>query len=266
MKTLLTLVLLVTFASPGFAFMKNGCGSGKCEDCHSLSKKEATSLLKGGVDQVLDVTRAAIPGLWEVEVERKGQKFPVYVDFSKSYVISGNIIRLKDHLNITHERQAEFNRVNVSQIPLDDALVLGNPNAKKRVIVFTDPECPYCKRLHQQLKEVVAKDPNVVFFLKMFPLKIHPNAYSVAKSIVCNHSLSLLEDSFAGKSVPPPLCETKVVDEDIALGKKLGIHSTPTLVFPDGRVLPGYKTAAQLLDLLGEPAVAGSAEKKSAGR
>lgn len=262
MKVFMILVLLATLATPGYAFMKNGCGSGKCEDCHSLSKKEAGSLLKGGVDRVLSVEQAAIPGLWEVEVERGGRKFPVYIDYSKSYVFSGNIIRLKDHMNITSERQAEFNRVDVSKIPVEDALVLGNPKAKKRVIVFTDPKCPYCKRMHAQLKKVVAEDPNVAFLLKMFPLKIHPGSYTVAQAIVCNHSLSMLEDSFAGRPVPPPLCETKVVDENLALGHKLGIHSTPTLVFPDGRVMPGYKTAAQLLQLLGEPSAAKVTGKK----
>jgi thiol:disulfide interchange protein DsbC len=264
MKTLLTLVLLLIFASPALAFNTQGCGSGKCTDCHSLSKKEAGTLLKGGVDRVLSVRPSEIPGLWEVEAERGGKKFPVYVDFSKKYVIAGNIIRLKDHMNVTSERQAEYNRVDVSKIPLDDALVLGNPKAKKRVIVFTDPKCPYCKRLHAELKKVVAEDSNVVFYLKMFPLKIHPTAYATAESIVCNKSLKMLEDSFADKYVPPPLCETKAVDENLALGKKLGIHATPTLIFPDGRIMPGYKTAAQVLELLGEPAKGTSTKSPSA--
>jgi thiol:disulfide interchange protein DsbC len=251
MKKIIVALSLVLLAVPGYAFQMGGCGSGQCKDCHSLSKAEATTLLKGGVDKVLSVDPAEIKGLWAVEVEKNNQKFPVYIDYSKSYVVSGNIIRLKDHQNVTAERQARMTRVDVSKIPLDDALLLGRPDAKTKVIVFTDPECPYCKRLHAQLKEVVRRDPDIAFLLKMFPLKIHPNSYSAAQTIVCNKSLSILEDSYNGKEVPPPLCETKAVDENIALAHKLGIHSTPTLVLPDGTLSPGFKTADELLQLLG---------------
>ena len=80
---------------------------------------------------------------------------------------------------------------------------------------------------------------------------MHPNAYTISKSIVCNRSLAMLEESFAGKTLPPPLCETKAVDDTLALVEKLGINSTPTLVLPDGRVMPGYKKADDLLKLLG---------------
>jgi thiol:disulfide interchange protein DsbC len=264
MKKIIVALSLVLLAVPGYAFQMGGCGSGQCKDCHSLSKAEATTLLKGGVDKVLSVDPAEIKGLWAVEVEKNNQKFPVYIDYSKSYVVSGNIIRLKDHQNVTAERQARMTRVDVSKIPLDDALLLGRPDAKTKVIVFTDPECPYCKRLHAQLKEVVRRDPDIAFLLKMFPLKIHPNSYSAAQTIVCNKSLSILEDSYNGKEVPPPLCETKAVDANIALAHKLGIHSTPTLVLPDGTLSPGFKTADELLQLLGVK-TAGTPSAKSSG-
>jgi thiol:disulfide interchange protein DsbC len=265
MKKIFVVLFLVTLAAPGYAFMKGGCGAGQCKDCHSLEKEEASTLLKGGVDRVLSVDFAEIPGLWVVEVEKNNQKFPVYIDFSKSYVVSGNIIRLKDHQNVTSERQARISQVDVSKIPLDDALLLGKPGAKTKVIVFTDPECPYCKRLHAELKEVVQRDPDIAFLIKMFPLKIHPNSYSVAQTIVCTKSLSILEDSYNGKMVPPPLCQTKVVDANIALAHELGINSTPTLILPDGTISPGFKTADVLLNLIA-PDTAGTPLTKSAGR
>lgn len=252
-KAVLPLLLLLLFfaALPVQAFMQEGCGAGKCTDCHSLSMQEASTLFKGNVDKVLKVELAEVPGLWRVEVEKGQQRFPLYIDFSKAYVVAGNIIRLSDGENITGGRAPENKRVDLAQIPLTDALLLGMPTAKTKVIVFTDPECPYCKKLHTELQEVVRRDPQIAFLIKLFPLKMHPNAYTIAKSIVCNHSLPMLEESFAGKPVPPPLCETKAVDETLALVEKLGINSTPTLVLPDGRVMPGYKKADDLLKLLG---------------
>jgi len=251
-RVILPVLLVLLLASgPARAFMEEGCGAGNCTDCHSLSVQEAATLFKGNVDKVLKVELAEVPGLWLVEVEKDKQRFPVYIDFSKAYVVAGNIIRLKDGENIAGARPSEEKRVDLAQIPLDDALLLGKPSAKTKVIVFTDPECPYCKKMHTELQEVVRRDPDVAFLIKLFPLKMHPNAYSISKSIICNRSLKMLEDSFAGKTIPPPLCQTRVVDETLDLVQKLGINSTPTLVMPDGRVMPGYKKADDLLKLLG---------------
>ncbi len=256
MKILISLFILLSTVVSSYAFAPVAGDSRKCSDCHKLTVTEAGDLLKGGVDRVIKVESSQVPGLWAVEVEKNSQKFPLYIDYSKKYVFTGNIIRLADHQNITSQRLAELNRVDPAKIPLEDTLLVGNSKAKTKVIVFTDPECPYCKRLHGELKEVVKRDPNVAFLIKMFPLKMHPNAYSAAKSIVCTKSLDLLEQSFAGKTVPPPLCETKVVDENIALAQELGIHSTPTLILPNGLVVPGYKSADDLLKLIDPTAAA----------
>jgi thiol:disulfide interchange protein DsbC len=140
----------------------------------------------------------------------------------------------------------------MSRIPLDDALLLGSNAAKIKVVVFTDPECPFCKKLHDELKVVVRREPDIAFLIKLYPLKMHPNAYGKAKSIVCARSLELLELSLAGKPVPPPTCNTKVVDQTLALAPDLGIQSTPTLVLPNGLVMPGYKTADDLVKRIRE--------------
>ncbi|HKK01321.1 MAG TPA: DsbC family protein [Desulfuromonadales bacterium] len=260
MKKLLPLLLVLCWAIPAHAFMKSGCGAGKCIDCHKLDVPEATKLLHKGVDKVLRVELSEVPGFWLVEAEKGNHKFPLYIDFSKKYVFAGNIYRLQDRSNVTSERQSEFNKVDVSKIPVDDALLLGSATAKIKVIVFTDPECPYCKRMHAEMKKVVKEDPNVAFLLKMFPLKIHPGSRAAAESIVCSKSLKLLQASYDGKQIPPPLCETKVVDQNVALAHSLGIHSTPTMVLPDGRVFSGYKPAAEILRLLGQSAATQQAQ------
>ncbi|PLX84631.1 MAG: protein-disulfide isomerase [Desulfuromonas sp.] len=249
-ETLVAFVLLVLLAIPCAAMSGDGCGAGQCTDCHSLELEEATGLLKGTVDRVLSVELGEMPGVWAVEVEKGGRKFPLYVDFSKSYLVAGNIVRLKDGKNINNDQSARPTRVDIGKIPLDDALLLGREDAKTKAVVITDPECPYCKRLHEELREVVRRDPDIAFLIKLYPLKMHPNAYTISKSILCNDSLAMLEDNFAGKTVPPPLCETDAVDQTIALVKELGIRSTPTLVLPDGRVFSGFRKANDLLELL----------------
>ncbi|ORJ57578.1 DsbC family protein [Geothermobacter hydrogeniphilus] len=260
MNLLLTLLCLLFLTSPAAAFMAEGggCGAGECSDCHSLDIPEATRLLEGGVDKVVKVEFAEMPGVWLVEVERNGQTFPLYLDFSKKYLIAGNIIRLKDKTNITAAAQEkERPKVDVSRIPLDDALLLGNPMAATRVIVFTDPRCPYCKRLHGELKKVVKLDPNIAFLIKFFPLKMHPDAYGLAKTLICKKDISLLDKVFAGEEIPSAECEAAAaVDANLKLVKELGINSTPTMILPDGTVSSGAKPAAVLLKMLGSKVTA----------
>jgi len=101
------------------------------------------------------------------------------------------------------------------------------------------------------MKKIVGERKDIVFRIKMFPLKNHPQAYEKSKSIICEKSLALLEDAFDKKPLPKPKCETSAVDENIKLAQKLGITSVPTLILPDGKILPGYKDAKTLINLIG---------------
>jgi thiol:disulfide interchange protein DsbC len=82
----------------------------------------------------------------------------------------------------------------------------------------------------------------------LFPLPMHKGSYAKAKAIICaNYSLALLDDAFAHKELPKPSCETNQVDENIALGKKLGISGTPALIFPDGSLVSGAMDADSII-------------------
>lgn len=244
--------LLVVFllATPVGAMQQDGCGAGDCRNCHQLDKKEAANLLSVGEKNIVNLEISEVPGLWEIDVQKRGKVVPVFIDFSKQYLISGSVIKIADKQDITRERFTNLNRVDVSQIPLDDALVIGNPTAKTKIIVFDDPQCSYCAKLHEEIKQVVGQRPDIAFFIKLFPLKSHPEAYEMAKAIVCAKSVAMLEDSLAGKTIASPTCATDQIEKNIALAARIGIRSTPTLIFPDGRVIPGYKSGKAIIRLL----------------
>jgi thiol:disulfide interchange protein DsbC len=252
-------VLLSPVASVGY---DKGVSGKDCRECHTLTAEEAAKLLSGIVEKVTGVTEAQPKGLWAVDVEGGGRKGVVYVDFSKKYLISGNVLELATRENLTQAHVIEKNRVDVSKIPLDDAVVFGKRDAKNRIIVFDDPECPYCIKLHAEVKKVVEQRDDVAFFIKMFPLAMHPKAKDKAKAILCDKekAAQLLEDSFAGKELPAAACESNQVEENIKLAGQLGIGSTPTLVFPDGRVMPGFRPADKILEALEAKKGAGSAK------
>ena len=240
-------------------FQNAGCGAGDCRDCHSVNRDEVAQLLKGKVTEVLDVKRSEVPGLWDVEAVYNGQKLPFYIDFSKSYLISGNVIKLTNNENVTKKNFVRMNKVDCAKIPLEDTLVLGDAAAEHKIIVFDDPECTYCRKLHPEMKKVVKQRPDIAFLIKMYPLAMHKHAKSKAQTIVCtklkgknDKALQLLDNSLNGKKLPEPDCETDIVDKNISLAKELYIGSTPTLIMPDGRVLPGFKKADQIIDSIKE--------------
>ena len=96
MKSFLLVLGLLVYTSTAYGFMKDGCGSGNCLDCHSLNREEAAVLLKGKVDNVLSVKISEVPGLWALEAVFQGKTIPLYLDFSKKFIFSGNVIRLQD--------------------------------------------------------------------------------------------------------------------------------------------------------------------------
>jgi len=101
------------------------------------------------------------------------------------------------------------------------------------------------------MKKVIAERKDIAFYIKLYPLPMHKEAYAKAKAIVCEKSLALLEKAFEQKPLPKPKCETSAIDENIKLAAKLGISGTPALILPDGRLIPGYKDAKSIISLIG---------------
>lgn len=246
----LLLASTVFTATQAPAFEGPGC-MGTCTDCHSLSSEEAGKLLK--VDKfkasIKNIKISPVKGIWEVEVEQSGKIFPIYIDFAKQFLIEGVRFTPLEQLG----ESAPLKKIDVSTIPLDKALVLGNPKAKTKVIVFDDPECPYCAKLHGEIKKIIEKRKDIAFYIKLFPLGIHPEAYDKSKSIVCAGTAEALDDAFARKEVPPATCETGEIDANIKLAEELGIRGTPGIILPDGRLVPGYVPEDALLGLIDNP-------------
>lgn len=257
MRSLPGVALLVLLASavsngPASAFTKDGCGSGECTDCHSLAKNEAVTLLGGLVDNVVSVQPSAVKGLWEVDVSKDGQKWPVYIDFSKKHLLNAQVIDVRTRESVTDARVSSLNRTDVTKIPIEGALVVGNPKAKRKVIVFSDPDCHFCGMLHAEMKKIVEKDRSVAFHIKLYSRANNPASTEKATAVICEKSLSLLEDAYAGRPVPPAKCTTTSPADTYKLAQSLKINGTPTMILPDGRVIRGYRDADTIRKLLNE--------------
>ncbi len=138
-KTLLLNLLLFCLLPIGHSYGFEAKGQ-DCSKCHTLSSDEARDLLKNIIPNIiiLDIRLSPAKGFWEVYLTSEGRKGFVYIDFLKKHFFSGALIFIAEKKNLTQERLIELNKVDVSQIPLDDALVMGDQKARIRVIVFTD--------------------------------------------------------------------------------------------------------------------------------
>jgi len=194
--------------------------------------------------QVQDVqTLAEIPGLIEV---RFGNNNIIYTDASGDHFIAGSIYDTASRVNLTKARVEDLNRVDWSILPLKNAIVSGDPKGKP-VAVFTDPDCPFCRHLEQEMPNV--KGVKVYTFL--MPLEsLHKHARAKSEAIWCakdkHKALKavMLDDKLAA-DLKSKECKSPI-DANLALAESLGINGTPTLIAGDGRIHAGGFKAEEL--------------------
>jgi len=247
----LVALVVLHLPAPAGAYQKEAATAMGCVECHKLTKEEAGKILGKLVDNVVAVVQGPFPGVWEVDVARDGKTYPLYLDYSLKYLFNGQFIRLAGMEDLTGLRYQDLNRVDVSSIPLEHAIRVGSPSAKKKVIVLTDPTCPYCVKLHGEIRKAAAKDADVAFLVMPYPRNKKDQAtYRKCLAVVCSKSEKALDDAFAGKELPAATCKTDAVDETIRLAERLKVQGTPTMILPDGRMISGSMGAESLLALL----------------
>lgn len=241
------LLILLPASSGAFSSGDHAGCSGDCRECHKLEKKEAEAIVKKlnpGLT-VVEIKTAPVKSLWQIDVDAgDGKRGPVFLDFSKKNLLVVQQIIPVENIG----KQAPPRKIQFSKLPLKDALVMGPKNAKKKIAVFTDPECPYCRKLHEEIKKVLEQRKDVAFYIFLRPLPMHKDAPKKVEAILCTKSLSMLDDALSGKAVPEPSCSTAKgeMDKNVALAESLEFRGTPTMVREDGLVNPGFLPADQL--------------------
>ena len=212
----------------------------------ALTNGEATQLLKELVQtefKILEIKEAPLEGFWEVVVEARQEKVIFYIHKNLRYIFQGQVLDRQIKRNLTLDRIKDFRRVNPSSLSLENAIPMGE--GKRKLYVFTDPQCHFCFQLHEELKQI--KDLQAFFFL--YPLT--PASYEKAKSIWCSQDkVRALEETYQGKELRSPSCDTSPIDKNMEFGKRLLIDSTPTLLFQNGKMVEGFASPNTLENLL----------------
>lgn len=193
-------------------------------------------------------------GLFEVIVDSE----VVYVDERVNYLVAGSAFDLRTQENLTAKRKEDASRIDFRTLPLQLAVKTVRGSGSRILAVFEDPNCPYCKRFEKSIASLT--DTTIYTFL--YPIlsrdaSAADDSYPKSKSIWCSadRSLAWSQVMLEGKrlAAAPEACQHPL-EEILALGQKLHITGTPTLVFADGRRAPGAIPLAQVEQMLSEAA------------
>jgi thiol:disulfide interchange protein DsbC len=194
--------------------------------------------------RIEEVSKTPMNGLYEIRVN--GSDI-FYTDAEGNFLIQGNLIDTKAKRNLTEERIEKLSAIDFNALPFKDAFTMVRGNGKRKLAVFEDPNCGYCKRFEHDLQKV--NDVTIHTFL--IPI-LSPDSAEKAKNIWCAKDKGktwldwMLRDQPAAKAS----CDTSALERNLDFSKKHKITGTPTVFFADGSRVPGAISAQQIEKLL----------------
>lgn len=196
--------------------------------------------------KVLSVGETPIQGLYEVVISGKQI---IYTDAQGNYMIVGDLIDINSRQSLTDMRAADLNKIDFASLPLDKAIKEVRGNGKLQVAVFSDPDCPFCKRLEHEFEKMT--DITIYNFMMPIP-SLHPDAARKAEILWCQPNPTQAWTDWMRKGQFPSgkaNCDNPVA-ETTSLGEQFGFNGTPTLVFPNGRSQSGYSPMPHLKKII----------------
>lgn len=191
-----------------------------------------------------EISKTAMPGLFEVRVN--GTEI-FYTDAEGQFLIQGSLFDTKARVNLTEERTAKLSAIDFSALPLKDAFTVVRGNGKRKIAVFEDPNCGYCKRYEREMQKI----DNVTFYMFLYPI-LGPDSTTKSNNLWCAKDKAKAWQDYMvrDQAVVPATCDTSAVARNVEFGKKYKITGTPTMFFVDGTRVPGAIDAAQVEKLL----------------
>jgi len=215
------------------------CGTAALADEAAIRKNLAERL--PSFPKIDEVSKTPIPGLYEV---RLGTDI-VYTDESGNHVIQGALIDTRTRTDLTQARIDKLTAIDFASLPLKNAVLIKQGTGARKLVVFGDPNCGYCKRLEKDL--LALKDVSIYTFL--YPI-LGPDSTVKAKDIWCAKDPAKVWRAWMVDGQTPPKamgnCDTSALEANGEMGRKYKVQGTPAVVFEDGSRAPGAIPAAQI--------------------
>jgi thiol:disulfide interchange protein DsbC len=215
--------------------------AGARADEASIRKNLAERLPQRG--KIDEVGKTPMPGLFEVRV---GSDL-YYTDADGNYLLHGQLIDTKRQQNLTEERQEKLLAIDFSALPLKDAFTIVRGNGKRKIALFEDPNCGYCKRFERDLQKV----DNVTVYLFLYPI-LGPDSTEKSRNLWCSRDRAKAWQDWMVRDALPAAasCDATALARNVEFGRKYKISGTPTMLFADGTRVPGAIPAQQVEKLL----------------
>ncbi|MEO7055860.1 MAG: DsbC family protein [Caldimonas sp.] len=187
-----------------------------------------------------EVTKTSLPGIYEIRI---GSDI-LYTDEQGGYLIEGQLIDTKSRVNLTEARISRLTAIDFKSLPLKDAMVWKQGNGDRKLVVFADPNCGYCKKFERDLQEV----KNVTVYTFLYPI-LGADSAEKSKAIWCAKDKTAVWRDWMIKGTaiaPSGDCDTSALSRNFAFGKAHRINGTPGLIFEDGKHMPGALGAEQI--------------------
>jgi thiol:disulfide interchange protein DsbC len=188
-----------------------------------------------------EVSKTPIPGVYEIRIGTE----VLYTDEQGQYVLQGSLIDTKSRVNLTEARIAKLTQIDVATLPLKDAILIKQGTGARKLVVFGDPNCGYCKRLERDL--LALKDVSIYTFV--YPI-LGPDSNAKARDIWCAKEPAKAWRNWMVDGAAPPkaigACDASALERNLALGNKHRVQGTPAVVFEDGSRAPGAIPTDQL--------------------
>jgi thiol:disulfide interchange protein DsbC len=191
-----------------------------------------------------EVSKTPVAGLYEVRLA--GAEI-VYTDAEGNFLIQGQVYDTKARRNLTEERLDKLTAIDFKQLPLKDAFSMKRGDGSRKLVVFADPNCGYCKKFERDLEKI----DNVTVHLFLYPV-LGPDSLAKSQSIWCAKDKAKVWSGWMlrNEAIPTAKCDTSAVARNVDFGKKHKITGTPTLLFADGTRVPGAVPGAEVEQML----------------
>lgn len=192
-----------------------------------------------------EVSRTPMPGVYEVRV---GTDL-FYTDAEGNYLLNGQLIDTRGKRNLTEERQDKLLAVDFDALPVKDAFTIVRGNGKRKLAVFEDPNCPYCKHFERELQKV----DNVTVYMYLYPI-LGPDSADKSRNLWCTRDKGKAWQDWMLRSEQAPKaqanCDVGALARNLEFGRDHKITGTPTLFFVNGQRVPGAIATADIEKLL----------------
>ena len=187
-----------------------------------------------------EVSKSPMSGLFEIRVN--GTEI-YYTDAQGNYLVQGSLIDTKQRRNLTEERVDKLTAISFDALPFKDAFTMVRGNGKRKLAVFEDPNCGYCKRFERELQNV----DNVTIHMFLYPI-LSPDSTEKSKAIWCAKDKAKAWQDWMVRDQSPKAasCDSAAIERNVEIGRKYKITGTPTLIFADGARVPGAISAAEV--------------------